>query len=393
MMIDEKIDILPLRGVVIYPQAVTPLAVAQPAAIRLIDSAAGAPCRVGLCALRGEEGTPERIGTLALVHRLLRLPDGTLRVAVEGLERFEIVEWLDDGATPRARIRLLPDLPVADLPQRTLLVERLKQLIDTRLLRLPGMQQERIAEIEAEADPQRLSFLLAGPLLMPAPLTERQNLLEERDGLRRLALLIDRLEALPQQPRPAPDEQQPDHHNPDLEPGEALWLSGAGLLRIETLLVPGPGRLVCTGLRGRIVYDGVQTALAWVRSHLTDLGCVPAVLDTHDLYLHLPAVASPDEHAGMSAPLALALAGLLSGRSLRADTVILAGLSLRGRLLPIKRLGERIEIAAAAGLRRIVIAATDAAPELPPALSGNITILHADRLLPLLDELLLPRTN
>jgi ATP-dependent Lon protease len=385
---EEEVDILPLHGVVVYPQVVTPLAVAQPSAVRLIDRSDGAPCRLGLSALRTDEDRPERVGTLALVHRLLRLPDGTLRVAVEGLDRFEVVAWISGNETLRARVRLLPDLPIDDPQHASRLVERLQQSIDSRLLRLPGMQQERIAEIESETDPQRLTFLLAGPLMAPATLDERQSLLEERDGLRRLEGLIERVEALPPQ---VPSAHASDtSEQPLLDPGEAFWPAAGDLLRIETLLVAGTGRIVSTGQRGRAARDAVQTAIAWVRSHLADLGCSVDMLDQHDLYLHLPAT-PPAEQTGLAAPLALALAGLLSARSLRPDTIVLAGLSLRGRLQPIPHLREQIESAYAAGIRRIVVAETVASADLPAPLLHAVELIRAERLDPLLEKLLIPR--
>ena len=98
--IPEELAILPLFNVVIYPQTVVPLAVGQDQSIKLIDEAVLSERMIGLVTLKNEQERPDpitaadfyEIGTAALVHRLLRLPDNTLRVAVQGVARIQIEE-------------------------------------------------------------------------------------------------------------------------------------------------------------------------------------------------------------------------------------------------------------------------------------------------------------
>jgi ATP-dependent Lon protease len=115
--IPTEIAILPLFNVVIYPQTVIPLAVGQEQSIKLIDDAMVDERIIGLVTLKNEDERPEnittedffQIGTAALVHRLLRLPDNTLRVAVQGIERIAIEEIVQTEPYFRARVRVLPD--------------------------------------------------------------------------------------------------------------------------------------------------------------------------------------------------------------------------------------------------------------------------------------------
>ena len=113
--IPEELAILPLFNVVIYPQTVVPLAVGQEQSIKLIDEAVLGERMIGLVTLKNEQERPDpittadfyEIGTAALVHRLLRLPDNTLRVAVQGVARIQIEEIIQTEPYFRARVRVL----------------------------------------------------------------------------------------------------------------------------------------------------------------------------------------------------------------------------------------------------------------------------------------------
>jgi ATP-dependent Lon protease len=94
--VPQNLPILPLKNTVIFPQTVFPLVVQKPRSVRLIDDAVVADRMVALVALRDpevEEAAPEdlyTIGTLAMVHRMARTPDGTLHIVVQGIERIRL---------------------------------------------------------------------------------------------------------------------------------------------------------------------------------------------------------------------------------------------------------------------------------------------------------------
>jgi len=94
----DELPILPLRGMVVYPQTAVPLTVGQPRSIQLVDDIMAGDRLVGLFASKDPElETPgpddiHTVGTLASIHRLFRSPDGTIRLLVQGVERIEIEE-------------------------------------------------------------------------------------------------------------------------------------------------------------------------------------------------------------------------------------------------------------------------------------------------------------
>src|SRR5512134_3928716 len=112
----EVLPILPLRGVVVYPQTAVPLTVGQPRSIRLVDEVVGGDKLVGLVASRNPElempGPADlfSVGTVATVHRLLRAPDGTIRLLVQGMDRFRLGEFVGEEPYLRARIELAPEM-------------------------------------------------------------------------------------------------------------------------------------------------------------------------------------------------------------------------------------------------------------------------------------------
>lgn len=188
-----EIAILPLLNVVIYPLTVTPLAISQAPAVRLVDDAIANQRMLGMVALAGP-ARPERltaddifrVGTAAVVHRMVRLHDNTLRVAVEGVVRFEVLELL--SAEPGvARIRPLTDGPLERAARAE--ARALERALRALARRLPAQGAQVIEELAAEADPQRLSFLAAARLLTRGSLADRQEALEITSIAERLARL------------------------------------------------------------------------------------------------------------------------------------------------------------------------------------------------------------
>src|SRR6266508_1256363 len=98
----DVLPILPLRGVVVYPKTAVPLTVGQPRSIKLVDDVVGGDKLVGLvAAVNPELESPGpndlyKVGTIAIVHRLLRAPDGTIRLLVQGMDRFRLGEFVEE---------------------------------------------------------------------------------------------------------------------------------------------------------------------------------------------------------------------------------------------------------------------------------------------------------
>jgi ATP-dependent Lon protease len=198
-VLPAELTLLPLLNVVIYPLTITPLAIGQETAVRIVDAAIAEQRLLGLVALNGA-ARPARltpadffsIGTASVVHRMVRLHDNTLRVAVEGVARFEVLEVLNTEPAVVARIRPLPDEP----PDRAARNEARALVAAAQALarRLPARGAPVLEELSAETDPQRLSFLAAARLLARGTLAERQHALELTRATERLALLRQMIE-------------------------------------------------------------------------------------------------------------------------------------------------------------------------------------------------------
>ncbi len=190
----EELSILPLLNHIVYPMTLIPLAVGQEASIKLIDDALVGGLMIGMVALRNpterpEQTTPEdfyTVGTAANVHRLVKLPDGTLRVAVQGVARFEIVEIIQTEPYFRARVRPAPDIVETGLEVEALM-RNLQALIGQMAQLVPQFPEELQVAVLNEDDPQRLANMLS--LYTRLDLADRQALLEERSVRRRLERL------------------------------------------------------------------------------------------------------------------------------------------------------------------------------------------------------------
>ncbi|MBN1259855.1 MAG: endopeptidase La [Anaerolineae bacterium] len=167
--IPDELPILPLRNTVAFPFIVMPLAVGIPRSIRLIEDVEEGNHLVGLVAMKDPSvevpGSDEvhQIGTVAMVHRVMRTQDGTLTVFIQGLERFRVETWTDTSPYLKAQVKLIPD-EVDD----TVVEEALRRnLVDvaTELAELiPQFPEEAIRFIQQLEDPRLLVYLLASNL-------------------------------------------------------------------------------------------------------------------------------------------------------------------------------------------------------------------------------------
>jgi ATP-dependent Lon protease len=192
----QEIPILPLRETVLFPQAVMPLAVARPASVRVVDEAVLGDRLIGVLTQRdGSQETPAaqdlyRIGTVAVIHRMLKQPDGTIRLVIQGVERFRVVEFTQSLPHFRARIEPLPDIlpSTSDLEAEAL--GRQALALFQRIVELsPTLSDELVALVSGVGDPGRMADLLSAAL--PSLTTEqRQALLETPDVKTRLKTLV-----------------------------------------------------------------------------------------------------------------------------------------------------------------------------------------------------------
>ena len=190
--IPDELPILPLRGLVVYPQTGVPLTIGQPRYIRLVDEAVAGNRLVGLVTSRDPEKEnpgPEDlypIGTVASVHRLFRAPDGTIRLLVQGLARFRLGEFTATKPYLKAKISLAPEFEEDGLEVEALARSARNQF--QRIAELLGtIPQELVSSIMDLENPLQTTYLVANFQRME--LAQSQELLELdslRDKLRKL---------------------------------------------------------------------------------------------------------------------------------------------------------------------------------------------------------------
>ncbi len=203
LSIPDTLAILPLRGVVVYPLTAIPLTVGQPRSVRLVDDAVSGPRVIGLVASKDpdlETPSPDelyRVGTAAVVHRLFRAPDGTIRLLVQGLARFRLGEFSATEPYLKATVTLTPEA-LEDGVEVEALVRNVREQFQRVAELVPSMPGELLAAVLNVEDPRQLVYTIATYQRME--LQDAQELLEMDSvtaKLRRLlSLLTKELEVL-----------------------------------------------------------------------------------------------------------------------------------------------------------------------------------------------------
>jgi len=142
---------------------------------------------------------------------------------------------------------------------------------------------------------------------------------------------------------------------PGIACGLAWTQSGGEVLFIEASKMPGKKGLTLTGQLGEIMQESGQAALSWVRAHAAELGIDEDFYEHTDIHLHVPAGAVPKDGPSAGVAMATALASLLIGRPVRPNVGMTGEITLRGKVLPIGGVKEKVLAAKAAGLDTVIL--------------------------------------
>jgi ATP-dependent Lon protease len=144
-------------------------------------------------------------------------------------------------------------------------------------------------------------------------------------------------------------------------PGVATGLAwtpvGGDILFIEATRTPGKGALILTGQLGEVMRESAQAALTLVKSRASQLGIDPALFEKSDIHIHVPAGATPKDGPSAGVAMFTALTSLLTDRTVKNNTAMTGEISLRGLVLPVGGIREKVVAAAAAGLTRVLLPA------------------------------------
>jgi ATP-dependent Lon protease len=144
-------------------------------------------------------------------------------------------------------------------------------------------------------------------------------------------------------------------------PGVATGLAwtpvGGEILFVEASRAPGNGRLILTGQLGEVMKESAQAALSLLKAQAVTLGIDPAVFDRQDIHIHVPAGAIPKDGPSAGVALFTALASLLLERTVRPDVAMTGEITLRGLVLPVGGIKEKVLAAHRAGLTKVLLPA------------------------------------
>jgi ATP-dependent Lon protease len=164
--------------------------------------------------------------------------------------------------------------------------------------------------------------------------------------------------------------------------GLAWTSTGGDILLIEALRMPGTGRLTVTGQLGDVMRESVDAAYSYVRSRGAAIGIDDHVFRESDLHVHLPAGAIPKDGPSAGITLTLAIASALSGRPVRRDVAMTGEVTLRGKVLEIGGVKEKVLSAYRAGLREVIMPKSNEKDlrEVPDEVKAKMAFTFVDKM-------------
>jgi ATP-dependent Lon protease len=177
-------------------------------------------------------------------------------------------------------------------------------------------------------------------------------------------------------------------------PGVATGLvwtpTGGEIIFVEAALTPGKGELKLTGQLGDVMKESAAAALSYLKARAGDIGIDPSLFDKNDIHVHVPAGAQPKEGPSAGVTVLTAMASILTGRPARDDIAMTGEITLRGRVLPIGGIKEKVLGAHRAGIRRVLLPTRNEADldDIPADLRGEMELVLVDSIDQVLREAL-----
>jgi ATP-dependent Lon protease len=137
--------------------------------------------------------------------------------------------------------------------------------------------------------------------------------------------------------------------------GLAWTPAGGEILCVEATQMRGRGVLTLTGQLGEVMRESAQAALSYTRSHASDLSVNERFFSTHDVHVHVPEGAIPKDGPSAGLTMAIAMISLLSGRRVRRSVAMTGEITLRGQILPVGGVKEKVLAARRAGIHRVIL--------------------------------------
>jgi ATP-dependent Lon protease len=157
---------------------------------------------------------------------------------------------------------------------------------------------------------------------------------------------------------------------------------GGELLSIEAVMLPGKGKMQITGKLGEVMQESVQAAASYVKSKAPQFGIEPPLFEKRDIHVHVPEGATPKDGPSAGVAMATSIVSVLTGIPVRKDVAMTGEITLRGRILPIGGLKEKLLAALRGGIKIVVIPKDNEKDlaEIPKNVIKNLTILPVSRI-------------
>jgi ATP-dependent Lon protease len=182
-------------------------------------------------------------------------------------------------------------------------------------------------------------------------------------------------------------------------PGVATGLAwtpvGGDILFIEATRIPGNGQLILTGQLGDVMKESAQAALSLVKARASSLGLDPGMFAKSDIHVHVPAGAIPKDGPSAGVAMFTALVSLLTNRTVRSDTAMTGEISLRGLVLPVGGIKEKVVAAARASLSTVILPARNRKDyeDIPEGARNSLRFVWAERVEDVIDTALEPASE
>ncbi len=157
---------------------------------------------------------------------------------------------------------------------------------------------------------------------------------------------------------------------------------GGELLTIEGVMMPGKGRMIVTGNLRDVMKESISAAASYVRSRAVDFGIEPPLFDRRDIHVHVPEGATPKDGPSAGVAMATAIVSTMTGIPIRRDIAMTGEITLRGRILPIGGLKEKLLAALRGGLKKVLIPEDNAKDlaEIPDGVKNGLEIVPVSRM-------------
>ncbi|HEY9080011.1 endopeptidase La [Magnetovibrio sp.] len=165
---------------------------------------------------------------------------------------------------------------------------------------------------------------------------------------------------------------------------------GGEILQIEALMVPGKGRMTITGKLGDVMTESIQAAKSFVQSRATTFGILPPLFQKRDIHVHVPEGATPKDGPSAGVGMVTSIVSVLTGVPVRKDVAMTGEITLRGRVLPIGGLKEKLLAALRSGIKTVLIPADNEKDlaEIPDNVTKGLKIIPVSRVEQVLEHAL-----